>query len=467
MQLSLAPTAAGQALGHRLEARRAAGQQRCGAARLVVRASQAGGSPPSLDTSKGLFTSNSSLLGPKPNLSGPGSPSLGAPLSSSKPKQINLDDVELKSGLLWHGRHGSMAQQGPAAVKRGWVYFSEVKFIPVEDMQTLDALWKAASGGKFGYSVQREMWLQARKQWPKFFKAIDWVQGENNVYRKWPQEFDYSAEAPKGHLPLTNALRGTRLFEAIMEHPAFDKPLKSGLRVLLVDEEPSQAAIAAQLESRDLQYSVCCVKTAAEALGLSRSGGHAFDVVLAEAKVVAGDEAVGRSFVDAFEDTPVVLMAAAAGHADVLRAVKMGAVDFLDKPLSLLKLKNIWQHSVRKMMLKAAGPRPDRSLSCAPSAAAAAAGPAAPAAILPVATPEMPTLIKGSSSAAVMQPVPASTDALVLPEGFLTGSAKSGNGPLGLRLRKSPSLLNMINSALSSEPAMQDSGMGLAPMVLC
>ncbi len=68
-----------------------------------------------------------------------------------------------------------------------------------------------------------------------------------------------------------------------------------------------------------------------------------------QAKVVAGDEAVGRSFVDAFEDTPVVLMAAAAGHADVLRAVKMGAVDFLDKPLSLLKLKNIWQHSVRKV----------------------------------------------------------------------------------------------------------------------
>lgn len=57
-------------------------------------------------------------------------------------------------------------------------------FLPaVEDMQTLDGLWKAASGGKFGYSVQREMWLQARKQWPKFFKAIDWVQGENNVYR--------------------------------------------------------------------------------------------------------------------------------------------------------------------------------------------------------------------------------------------------------------------------------------------
>lgn len=171
--------------------------------------------------------------------------------------------------------------------------------------------------------------------------------------------------------------------------------------------------------------------------------------------MVAADEAVGRSFVDAFEDTPVVLMAAAATHADVLRAVKMGAVDFLDKPLSLLKLKNIWQHSVRKvrrgggeqllgfckgaegrglacggtatqcrhackaashaplltaspllpprcpqMMLKAAGPRPDRSLSCGPAASAApsaAATPTAPTAILPVVGPVPPSATALSS----------------------------------------------------------------------
>ena len=50
-------------------------------------------------------------------------------------------------------------------------------------MRTLDELWRGASGGKFGYSVPREVWVQAGRQWPKFFKAIDWVQGENNVYR--------------------------------------------------------------------------------------------------------------------------------------------------------------------------------------------------------------------------------------------------------------------------------------------
>jgi len=38
---------------------------------------------------------------------------------------------------------------------------------------------------------------------------------------KWPGEFQYDAAAVKGHLPLTNALRGTQLFEAILEHPAF------------------------------------------------------------------------------------------------------------------------------------------------------------------------------------------------------------------------------------------------------
>ncbi|PSC75665.1 hypothetical protein C2E20_1616 [Micractinium conductrix] len=211
------------------------------AARLVVRA--AGLDSSSLSNS---LTSSSSLLGPKAPGS-QGSSSLGPKLSSSKP-QISLDDVPLKSkvdgmdysklrDLLKEGKWREAEDEtrelliqaaGAAAVKRGWVYFSEVKFIPVDDMQTLDGLWKAASRGKFGYAVQREVWLQNRRQWPKFFKAIDWVIGENNVYRKWPAEFDYSLNAPKGHLPLTNALRGTRLFEAIMDHEAFQKPSVGG-----------------------------------------------------------------------------------------------------------------------------------------------------------------------------------------------------------------------------------------------
>ena len=71
--------------------------------------------------------------------------------------------------------------------------------------------WKVASGGKFGYSVQRDIWIQQQKRWSKFIKQLDWVSGENNIYRKWPGEFNYTQDAPRGHLPLTNALRGTQV----------------------------------------------------------------------------------------------------------------------------------------------------------------------------------------------------------------------------------------------------------------
>lgn len=118
---------------------------------------------------------------------------------------------------------------GAEAVKRGWVYFTEVKFIAAEDLQTIDELWRKASDGKFGYSVQKELWVQCQQRWGKFFKQIDWTTGENNNYRKWPMEFVYTINAPKGHLPLTNALRGTQLLQAVLEHPAFVKKSSSSI----------------------------------------------------------------------------------------------------------------------------------------------------------------------------------------------------------------------------------------------
>lgn len=36
--------------------------------------------------------------------------------------------------------------------------------------------------------------------------------------------------------------------------------------------------------------------------------------------------------------------------AQVLKGLKMGIVDFLERPINPLKLQNLWQHTVRKMM---------------------------------------------------------------------------------------------------------------------
>jgi len=150
------------------------------------------------------------------------------------------EDVELRSGLgLDYGKLRDLLaageweeadaetraklceMAGPDAVDREWVYFSEVRAIPVEDLQTVDRLWLAHSGGKFGFSVQRKIWVRAKRQWAPLFAKIDWTQGGNNAYRKFPMEFLWDLEAPKGHLPLTNCLRGTQLFAEVLEHPAF------------------------------------------------------------------------------------------------------------------------------------------------------------------------------------------------------------------------------------------------------
>ena len=42
-------------------------------------------------------------------------------------------------------------------------------------------------------------------------------------YRAFPDEFvwELNDETPEGHLPLTNALRGTQLLNCILMHPAF------------------------------------------------------------------------------------------------------------------------------------------------------------------------------------------------------------------------------------------------------
>lgn len=98
----------------------------------------------------------------------------------------------------------------------------------------------------------------------------------------------------------------------------------------------------------------------------------------------------------------------------------------------------------------------------APPPAAAPAAPWASAPTLQTPACEPPLILK-SSSAAVL-PVAAATDEALIPDGFLSDAAafgKSSSGPLGLQLKKSASLLNLINSVLGSS----DNLTGLAAMM--
>jgi len=108
---------------------------------------------------------------------------------------------------------------GPPASKRGWLYFSEVDQFAAADLTEIDQLWQEYSGGQFGFSVQRNMWLSVGKNWDKLWPLIGWR--KNDDWSRYPQEFIWDLSAPKGHLPSSNQLRGVRVIATLFAHPAW------------------------------------------------------------------------------------------------------------------------------------------------------------------------------------------------------------------------------------------------------
>ncbi len=110
---------------------------------------------------------------------------------------------------------------GETAMQRKWLYFSEIRTFPSTDLQTIDLLWQVYSEGKFGYSVQRKLWLSVNKNWEKLWPKIGWR--KKGAWTRYPQEFTWDLSAPVGHLPLSNQLRGVRVMETLLSHPAWSE----------------------------------------------------------------------------------------------------------------------------------------------------------------------------------------------------------------------------------------------------
>lgn len=108
---------------------------------------------------------------------------------------------------------------GPTTVQRKWLYFTDVENFPTQDLQTINHLWVVHSEGKFGFSVQREIWLGSSKNWETLWTKIGWKSGNN--WTRYPNEFTWDLSAPRGHLPLSNQLRGVRVMSSLLNHPAW------------------------------------------------------------------------------------------------------------------------------------------------------------------------------------------------------------------------------------------------------
>ena len=107
---------------------------------------------------------------------------------------------------------------GKVAENRGYVFYSEVKDMPGEDLVSIDRLWNIYSQGKFGFSNQAKLLKSVGKRYDLLWPKIGWK--KDGIWTRYPTSFCWSLKAPEGHMPLVNQLRGVRLMDSILKHPS-------------------------------------------------------------------------------------------------------------------------------------------------------------------------------------------------------------------------------------------------------
>ena len=90
---------------------------------------------------------------------------------------------------------------------KNYLNVKDIKNFPVEDLHTIDQLWLKYSNNKFGFSVQKQIWLECggklddSYQWEiykKFSDRIGWR--KNNDWLSY-SEYTFNTNALSGHLP--------------------------------------------------------------------------------------------------------------------------------------------------------------------------------------------------------------------------------------------------------------------------
>ena len=121
-------------------------------------------------------------------------------------------------------------------------------------------------------------------------------------------------------------------------------------RILIVDDE---AGIRESLASilRDERYAVDAVASAEEAL--ERVGKNDFEVILLDIWLPGIDGLEALSRIQAAPRPPAVIMISGHGNIETaVRATKLGAFDFIEKPLSLERIIVLVRNAVQQRRLE-------------------------------------------------------------------------------------------------------------------
>ncbi|MEH2038613.1 GUN4 domain-containing protein [Nostoc sp.] len=110
---------------------------------------------------------------------------LGSSLSSKNFKEADEETARI---MLWVARRE----------KEGWLTEQDIKKFPCRDLRTIDQFWLASSNGKFGFSVQNQIWIELGgklgehncETFSRFCETVEW----------W-EDSQYDLRAVCGHLP--------------------------------------------------------------------------------------------------------------------------------------------------------------------------------------------------------------------------------------------------------------------------
>ena len=108
-------------------------------------------------------------------------------------KEFGKADLETTRKILWVAKRE----------EDGWLDVEDIVNFPSKDLRTINQLWLAASKGKFGFSVQKQIWLSCGGKpgqlqfdidvFERFIEKVEWA--ENKA-------IFFDQRAARGHLPM-------------------------------------------------------------------------------------------------------------------------------------------------------------------------------------------------------------------------------------------------------------------------
>lgn len=90
--------------------------------------------------------------------------------------------------------------------KQGWLDRENFERFSCEDLRIIDQFWVKYSNGRFGFSIQKKIWLEVggkpgvynEEVWKRFSNRVGWLVKNRWIYYR---DFTFHSNASQGHLP--------------------------------------------------------------------------------------------------------------------------------------------------------------------------------------------------------------------------------------------------------------------------